>query len=135
MLSPIAQTQPAKLKAAALASHVIATLVLFDGFLAVGTLLGVGHDPGNVLALSGILHSPVQSALAIAWAMRLSATLEAEGIAAFADDIFHAEVLVLHAVVAALVGTPPDILVVISVSFAMPLHVGDQRFALKQICE
>lgn len=34
-----------------LASHVIASLVLFDGFAAGGALLGVGHDPCDVLAL------------------------------------------------------------------------------------
>lgn len=131
MFCPVAQTQPAKFKAASLASHVIATLVLFDGFLTVGALLGVGHDPGNVLALSRILHSPTHGDLAVAWTMRFSATLEAERITALANDIFHAEILVLHTVVTTLVGTPPDILVVISVSFAMPLHISYQRFTLQ----
>lgn len=119
----------------ALAGHVITTLVLFDGFLAVGTLLGISHDPRYVLTLIRILHSPALSDLAIAWTMRLSAALETERVTTLANDVFHAEVLVLHTVVASLVWTPSDILVVISVSFAMPLHVSNQRFTLKQVSE
>jgi hypothetical protein len=56
VLSPRAQTHPAELVTTAsyffAASHVVAALVLFDGFAAVGTLLCVGEDPPDVFAFS-----------------------------------------------------------------------------------
>jgi uncharacterized sodium:solute symporter family permease YidK len=61
--------------------------------------------------------------------------LEAEGVSALALDIADAIILVLYTVVATLVGTPSNFLVVISVRFAEPLVVSLQIVTFKVLQE
>src|SRR5690606_31823720 len=101
-----------------------ASLILLDWFLTFGTRFCISHDPGDVFTFVRVLDPPRLSSLAITRPVRLSSAFEAKGIATLASHIFHAEILVLYAVIATLIGTPPYIFVVVSVSFTMPLHVS-----------
>jgi len=66
MLLPVSEAKPAKLMRAELASHMIATLVLFNWFFTLRALFRVGHDPGNVLAFIRIFSLPLNSCFATA---------------------------------------------------------------------
>jgi hypothetical protein len=66
MLLPVPETEPAKLMAAKSTVHVVAPLVLLNGFPALGTLLGVRHDPSNVLTLIRVFSLPAYCLLAVA---------------------------------------------------------------------
>jgi hypothetical protein len=98
-----------------LAVHVIASLVLFNWFSTFRTLFSIRHDPSDVFAFSRVFDLPLASYFAVARSVGLTSAFETESVAAFAADVCYAVVLVLNAVVAALVGTPPDILVIVSV--------------------
>ena len=63
MLAPILQTHPA-IASPAFTVHMVAPLVLFNRFLALRTWLGVGKNPGCVLALILILLVPFLRGLA-----------------------------------------------------------------------
>ena len=54
MVFPRTRADPAEVESAHLACHMIASLVLLDGpgTLAIGTDLGVGHDPIQILAFT-----------------------------------------------------------------------------------
>lgn len=65
MLSPGALAEPTELKAALAARHVHAALVLLDGALALGALLGVRQDPVQVLALCAVFQDPLAHRLAV----------------------------------------------------------------------
>lgn len=129
MIRPFPWAEPTKLVRAHLASHVVAALVLFNRFPAFGTLLCVCHDPGDILTLCWVLATPGFSHLAIARTMRFMPTSEAKWISTFAIDVWFSRVSVLDAVVAPLVWAPTNILVVICVSFTVPLHVCLQIFS------
>lgn len=64
MVSPCALAQPAELKAALTAGHVHAALVLLDGPLALGALLGVRQDPVQIFALGAVLDQPLPDCVA-----------------------------------------------------------------------
>lgn len=131
VLRPLAHTQPAKLISAQLASHVITALVFFYWFATRRALLGVGHDPSDILALVRVFEGPIFSLLAVTWPMRLIATLEAKAVAALATHLRHSIVLVLYAVIAVLERTPPHILVIVSERFAKPLLIQLQIISWK----
>ena len=103
----------------------VAALVLFNGLSALRALLGVGHDPGYILALIRVLGLPSLRGGAVARSVRFVATAEAEHVSAFAAHICCSHVQVLHAVVAALVGAPAHILIIIGEGLAVPLEVGN----------
>jgi hypothetical protein len=63
--------------------------------------------------------------------MRLATTSEAKAIATFALNFNHAIVLIFNTIIATLVWTPTHVFVVISISFAEPLHVSFQIFILE----
>jgi hypothetical protein len=135
MLLPVTEAEPAKLVTAESAVHVVAPLVLLDGFPALGALLGVRHDPSYVLTLIRVFRLPTYCLLTAARSVRFLAALEAERVSALALDIADAVILVLYTVVAALVGAPPDFLVVVCVRFAEPLVVGLQIVAFEVLQE
>ena len=58
MVLPRPAAHPAEVVAAGLARHVVAPLVLLDGGAALWALLGVGQDPGRVLAFAHQLLLP-----------------------------------------------------------------------------
>ena len=105
------------------ARHVITPLILLDRLPTLGTLLSVCHNPSNVLAFIRILSFPRPRVFAAARSVRLLPALEAEGVAALALHVADAVLLVFNAVVAALVRTPPHVLVVVRVRLAEPLLV------------
>jgi len=59
MLLPVPEAEPAKLVAAEPTVHVIAPLVLLNGFPALGTLLGVRHYPSYVFTLIRVFSLPI----------------------------------------------------------------------------
>lgn len=92
----------------------VTTLVLLNRFSTCRTLLGVCHNPSNVLTLVGVFQSPLLGSGAVTRSMRLVTTFEAEYISTFTVNFVCAHVLVFYTVVTSLVRTPPDILVIIS---------------------
>lgn len=135
MLRPISQTKPTEFVSTHFASHMIATLVLLYWFPTLRTLFCVSHDPCYVLTFISILSFPLLSELAVSGSMWFKSTLEAEGVATFANDICHAKILEFYTVVTTLVRTPSHTLIVISVWFAMPFIIGDKVLSLQILIE
>ena len=113
----------------------VASLVLLNGLPVLGTLLGVRHDPSNVLTLIRVFSLPTYCLLAVARSMRFLTALEAERVSALTLNITDAVILVLYTVVATLVGAPSDFLVVVCVRFTEPLVVGLQIVAFEILQE
>lgn len=124
MLLPISQTQPTKLMPTQLTSHMVTSLVLFNRLLTLGAALRIGQDPVNVLTFIRIFYPPGMSLLTGARLMRLVSALEAVPVAALAQNVRNTHILVLHAVVAPLKGTPSHILVIVSKGLTRPLSVS-----------
>lgn len=55
------------------AEHVVATLILFNGLVALRAFLGVRPDPADVLRLRAVLDVPLVHHLAVGRPMRLLA--------------------------------------------------------------
>ena len=87
VVGPGPDAEPAELEAALRAGHVHAALVLLDGPLALGALLGVGQDPVEVFRLGRVLDEPAAHRLAADRPVRLLAAGEAEVAAAVAVDV------------------------------------------------
>ncbi len=126
VFAPATLTEPAELMGAHAACHVITALVLFDRFATFRTLLRICHDPSYILALGWIFRVPGLAYLTVARAVALCPALEAERVSAFTVNIDHAVIFVLNALIAALVGTPTDIAVVVSVWLAVILLISGQ---------
>jgi undecaprenyl pyrophosphate phosphatase UppP len=62
---PVSDTKPAEFMPTKSASHMIAALILFNWFMALGAIFGICHNPGNVLALCGILEIPLLGVFAV----------------------------------------------------------------------
>ena len=131
MFRPFAKAKPAKLVRTHFAVHMVTALILLNRFATLWTLFSVCHDPSYVFTLSRVLRLPKISNLAITRPMRFLATSETEWISAFAVYIWLSRISVFNAVIAPLVRTPTYILVIISVSFTVPLHVSLEIFAFE----
>lgn len=114
-------------------SHVVASLILLDAFLAAGAWFGVGHDPLHVGTLSGVLVLPLHRDLAVSRLVALVATQEAKRPAAVATDFCDRGVnAFLVAQLASLGGAPLDALVVVCVGFAQPFPIHFELFGRQQ---
>lgn len=133
MLLPGAEAHPAKVCTANFALHMITTLILFNGPLAfwIRTHFGISDDPRQVLTLTRILQLPLLIHFAVCRPVLFLATLEAKTISALAinnmlrvvfRNSLRCEVTLLR------VGTPLDILVVVSKGLAVPSEVPIQNF-------
>ena len=109
----------------------IATLILLNRFAALRTLLCVSHYPSYVFTFSWVFRFPKICNLTITRPVWLLSTPEAEWIPTFAVNIRFSRIPVLYTVITTLVGTPTNILVIISVSLAIPFHVSLQIFILE----
>ena len=91
MRSKILKTDPAPFKATAttlfITGHVHAAFVFSEGDLALGARLGVGEDPGKVLALGAVFYQPLVHGVARHGPVRLLLALPAERRAARAGDV------------------------------------------------
>ena len=115
MLLPVPETEPTELMLAEPASHVIATLVLFDGLVTSRAILRIGHDPRNVFTFGRVLHLPVSRAFAISGFVRFLTALKTERIPTFAVYVHNAAVFIHHTVVASWEWAPPHFLVVVGI--------------------
>ncbi len=92
--------------------------------MALWTLLGIRHDPGDVFTLSRVLELPLVALVAVNRTVGLVATGEAEGVSAFALDVGDSALDIFNAVVAAGEWAPADALVIISIRFAVVLLIS-----------
>jgi hypothetical protein len=121
VLAPLHETEPAEAELAFLTSHVHTALVLLDETLALGTRLGVGLDPGEVLAVAALLLLPDANHGAGGWQMVFVLAGEAEGVAALAVDCILDRVHRLFShVIAPFLRTPFDVLILICHLLAVP---------------
>ena len=78
VLAPLGETKPAEAELALLTGHVHTALILLDQALALGARLGVGLDPGEVLAVTALLLLPDADHGAGSWQMVLELAGKAE---------------------------------------------------------
>jgi hypothetical protein len=93
----------------------VAALVFLNRFVTPGAVLGVGHNPCDVLALSRVLQVPLLRSLAVRRLVGLVAAFKAKRVAALAVDLHYPPVFIDHAVIAPRIWTPPHLLVVICI--------------------
>jgi hypothetical protein len=126
MVLPVSEAKPAKLMRAELASHMIATLVLFNWFFTLRALFRVGHDPGNVLAFIRIFSLPLNSCFATARTVWFLTALETERVSTLTLNITDTIILVLDTIVAPWVWAPSHALIIIRVWFTEPFIISAQ---------
>lgn len=97
------------------ARHVITPLILLDWLPTFWTLLSVSHNPSYILTFVRILCFPCPGMLTTAWSMRFLSALKAERVATFTLDVTDTVFLILNTVVASLIWTPSDVLVIVCV--------------------
>jgi len=83
---PRTQAHPTETMRADSALHVVATLVLFNWFLAFGTVFGVGHDPGDVFRLSAVLQHPFLAIVTRSRSVGFFTAFPTKRISAFANN-------------------------------------------------
>ena len=110
------------------ARHVIAPLILLNVLLAFWARLRVSHEPGHVLTLGIVLRVPLTSRITVARLVRALTTSEAskrltEVALNIVDHLSLIKALTSNSTLG--VGTPLNILVLVSKGLAEPLPVED----------
>lgn len=132
VIGPVSHANPAEIVATAtvssVARHVIAPLILLNVLLAFWARLRVGHEPGHVLTLGIVLRVPLTSRITVARLVRALTTSEAskrltEVALNIVDHLSLIKALTSNSTLG--VGTPLNVLVLVSKGLAEPLPVED----------
>jgi hypothetical protein len=103
----------------------VASLVLFDRFLAFGAIFTVGHDPVDIFTLSAIFKDPFFTIVTSGRPMGLSSTFPAERVSTLANYVVRAYiVLKFDAIITASKGAPTYKFVIIGEGLVVEFGVG-----------